>query len=335
MMGVKKAKRQGEGQIMNTSNIDVRNLIHRLPLLRAFLLIALVLACFTLSPTAQAGGLSLAPDGGYTNNNTAEGTNALFSLAANGTDNTALGFDALYNTTSGTYNTATGSQALYSNTTGNYNTATGFQALDTNSTGGENTATGVYALFANTTGNDNTALGIGSLYSNTTGNFNTAVGGALGNNTIGGFNMASGFLALNGNTTGSSNTAVGFEAGANTTTGNSNIAIGSSAGYNLTTGDNNIDVGNLGVAAETNTIRIGTSSTQTATFVAGIYGATAAKGIGVIVDSSGHLGTKGSSERFKTEIRSMDKSSEAILKLKPVTFHYKEELDPDKIPQFG
>src|SRR5436305_1807762 len=98
MMGVKKAKRQGEGQIMNTSNIDVRNLIHRLPLLRAFLLIDLVLACFTLSPTAQ-GGLSPAPDGGYTNNNTAEGTNALFSLAANGTDNTALGFNALYNTT--------------------------------------------------------------------------------------------------------------------------------------------------------------------------------------------------------------------------------------------
>ena len=128
---------------------------------------------------------------------------------------------------------------------------------------------------------------------------------------------------------------MGFEAGANTTTGNSNIAIGSSAGYNLTTGDNNIDIGNLGVAAETNTIRIGTSSTQTATFMAGIYGATAAKGIGVIVDSSGHLGTKGSSERFKTEIRPMDKSSEAILKLKPVTFHYKAELDPDKIPQFG
>jgi hypothetical protein len=31
----------------------------------------------------------------------------------------------------------------------------------------------------------------------------------------------------------------------------------------------------------------------------------------------------------------MDKASEAILALKPVTFRYKKELDPDKIPQFG
>jgi hypothetical protein len=33
--------------------------------------------------------------------------------------------------------------------------------------------------------------------------------------------------------------------------------------------------------------------------------------------------------------KTMDKASEAILNLKPVTFRYKEELDPDKIPQFG
>src|SRR2546422_11022742 len=31
----------------------------------------------------------------------------------------------------------------------------------------------------------------------------------------------------------------------------------------------------------------------------------------------------------------MDKASEAILALKPVTFRYKHELDPDGIPQFG
>jgi hypothetical protein len=55
----------------------------------------------------------------------------------------------------------------------------------------------------------------------------------------------------------------------------------------------------------------------------------------VIVDATGHLGTITSSERFKNGIKPMDKASEAILALKPVTFRYKHELDPDGIPQFG
>jgi polyhydroxyalkanoate synthesis regulator phasin len=59
------------------------------------------------------------------------------------------------------------------------------------------------------------------------------------------------------------------------------------------------------------------------------------KGVGVIIDSSGQLGTVLSSARFKDAIKPMDKASEAILALKPVTFHYKQELDPDAIPQFG
>ena len=60
-----------------------------------------------------------------------------------------------------------------------------------------------------------------------------------------------------------------------------------------------------------------------------------AGGVGVIIDSDGHLGTVVSSERFKDEIKPMDKASEAILALKPVTFRYKHELDPEGIPQFG
>jgi len=111
--------------------------------------------------------------------------------------------------------------------------------------------------------------------------------------------------------------------------------LGFNAGFNLTTGSNNIDVGNTGAAAEANTIRIGTVGTQTNAYIAGIYQATAAKGLAVIVDSTGHLGTKGSSERFKDAIKPMDKTSEAILALKPVTFHYKKELDAEGIPQFG
>jgi len=133
--------------------------------------------------------------------------------------------------------------------------------------------------------------------------------------------------------TGSNNTADGDAALVHNTTGNSNIGLGVNAGANLTTGDNNIDIGNGGVAAEPNTIRIG--SGQTGTFIAGISGATVPTGEAVIVDSTGHLGMTTSSARFKVAIKAMDKVSEAILSLKPVTLRYKHDLDPEGIPQFG
>src|SRR5207302_10479008 len=75
--------------------------------------------------------------------------------------------------------------------------------------------------------------------------------------------------------------------------------------------------------------------TQRTTFMAGISRATVPTGVAVIVDGSGHLGTTTSSARFKDAVKPMDKASEAILSLKPVTFHYKHELDPEGIPQFG
>ena len=77
------------------------------------------------------------------------------------------------------------------------------------------------------------------------------------------------------------------------------------------------------------------TGTQNGAFIAGISGVTVANGVGVIVNSSGKLGTVVSSARFKEAIKPMDETSETILRLKPVTFRYKEELDPDKIPQFG
>jgi hypothetical protein len=120
----------------------------------------------------------------------------------------------------------------------------------------------------------------------------------------------------------------------NNSAGNVNIALGFRAGINLTTGDSNIDIGNAGIAAEARTIRIGTTGTQTKTFVAGINGA-AVTGSAVKVNAAGQLGTAPSSQRFKDAIKPMDKASEAILGLKPVTFHYKKELDPEVIPQFG
>jgi Chaperone of endosialidase len=90
----------------------------------------------------------------------------------------------------------------------------------------------------------------------------------------------------------------------------------------------------LGNAGEANTIRIGKQGTQKSTLIAGIFG-TAVTGSSVVVSSTGKLGVATSSARFKEAIKPMDKASEALLELKPVTFRYKEELDPDKIPQFG
>ena len=81
--------------------------------------------------------------------------------------------------------------------------------------------------------------------------------------------------------------------------------------------------------------RIGKSPTTTATFIAGISGKAVANGVGVIVNSSGQLGTILSSARFKTGIKPMDKASEAILALSPVTFRYKQDVEPDGVPQFG
>src|SRR5207244_8114009 len=109
----------------------------------------------------------------------------------------------------------------------------------------------------------------------------------------------------------------------------------SNAGINLATGNNNIDIGASGVAGDSAKIRIGKQGTQNGTFIAGISGV-AVTGSPVVVNSSGKLGISGTSSiRFKEAVKPMDKASEAILALKPVTFRYKEEIDPEGIPQFG
>jgi hypothetical protein len=305
---------------------------------------------FALSPTARAQ-LSPAPDGGYAGHNTAEGTDPLFMLTT-GIDNTAIGTAALFNNTTGSENTATGylalehnntgaantangSEALFSNTTGGFNTANGFDALLRNTTGGSNTANGASALSTNTTGFANTASGVDALFSNTTGGSNTASGAeALFNNTTGARGTANGLDALLHNTTGNNNTADGVNALFNNTTGSSNIALGFAAGSNLTNGSNNIDIGNAGVAGDASKIRIGRQGTQNGTFIAGISGI-GVSGSPVLVSTTGKLGVMSSSARFKQAIKPMDKTSEAILALNPVTFRYKGEIDPDGVPQFG
>jgi hypothetical protein len=111
--------------------------------------------------------------------------------------------------------------------------------------------------------------------------------------------------------------------------------VGFEAAINLTTGDNNIDIGNGGVAGESGVIRIGVTGTQTATFIAGIRGVPITGGTAIGVNASGQIGIRASSVRFKEAIHPMDNASEAILRLKPVTFRYKKELDPEGAAQFG
>jgi hypothetical protein len=298
--------------------------------------------------------------------NTAAGADALFANTT-GFDNTATGADALFTNTTGAQNTATGANALFSNTTGFANTATGVNALDFNTTGRENTATGFDALDTNTSGNNNTADGFQALFRNTTGVNNTATGElalsqnttgvdqtaagalALQHDTTGQFNSAVGFQALTANTTGSLNTAdgvnallknntggqnsaVGVNAMQNNTTGSNNIAVGFLAGMNLTTGSNNIDIGSLGIAADKNAIRLGRQGIQTAAFIAGVFGSSVT-GDAVVISNTGQLGIVKSSARFKRDIRDMGNSSDALMKLRPVTFKYKS--DPEGIKQYG
>ena len=304
--------------------------------------------------TATGSGALRSNTGG--NYNTANGFFALFYN--NGGYNTATGAYALYGCGSescsispGRGNTATGVYALTSNTTGNQNTATGFNALGSNTNADNNTATGVEALLFNITGNNNTATGVDALRNNEVGRNNTATGfNALSSNATGSFNTANGVNALFSNagdkntatgfgallnTTGSSNTAEGFRALANST-GSNNTALGSNAGINLKSGNDNIYVGAPGLSpVESDTIRIGQGGVQKAAYIQGISGATVPSGLAVFVAGNGQLGTVQSSARFKEAIRPMDKASEAVLALKPVTFRYKQELDPDGIPQFG
>ena len=233
------------------------------------LLSPLGLLYLALSQMVQAAPeVNPPPDGGYPRGNTAEGQQALFSLTT-GFYNNAVGFLSLFSLTTASFNTGDGAGTLLLNNASE-NTATGAGALLSNNAP-RNTADGAFALFFNTTGVDNTAVGDRAMQSNTTGDANTAVGsGALFNNTTGDSNNAFGFDALFSNTSGSRNVAVGLGALGQNTTGNDNIALGYLSGSDLTAGDNNIYIGNVGVANESNTIRIGDPAIHQTVIIGGI-----------------------------------------------------------------
>ena len=219
-------------------------------------------------------------------------------------------------------NTAEGQNALLGQTTGGFNTAIGLFSLRALTNGKFNTGVGAGTLLLNNA-DGNTAIGAGALLNNISGPTNTATGAfALFNNTIGDGNTAIGANALLSNTTTNGNTAIGSFALINST-GAGNTAIGYGAGSNVSTANGVICIGHNG------------QNVTATTWIENVYGATTQSGTTaqVIVSDDGQLGTIASSERFKKDIATMDKASEAILSLRPVTFHYK--TDAKGIPQFG
>jgi len=325
----------------------------------------LTLVCFGFLPRLQA--VSPPPDGGYPGGNTAEGDGALLSLTS-GNYNTAVGFLSLLSTTTNSFNTGVGAGTLLSNVDGSLdtpdglppgseNTATGAGALLSNTTGVQNTANGAFALFNSTESNFNTAMGARALFLNTIGSENTALGaGALQNNTTGNFNSANGGFALFFNDTGNNNVALGDSSLFSNITGNGNVAIGESTLFSNTAGNNNVAIGDSALQNTTssgniaigfqagslvnfsaNVIAIGSpgDDVDNSCFIGNIRNVQTdnADAIPVLIDSAGQLGTASSSQRFKKEIKPMEKASESILDLKPVTFFYKN--DKTITPQFG
>jgi trimeric autotransporter adhesin len=262
-----------------------------------------------LTATASLSGSTVSASSSYLLNN---GTNTATVLASNtvaGTTNDVfLGFSAGTFTGSafGPNNIGLGNNTLNALAGGADNTASGYGALHSTSSGSSNTGSGYDALYLNSSGSNNTAAGSSALYNNTAGSYNTAVG----------------YQALS--TPGS----------ASGTTGSSNIAIGYQAGSAYTGSEStNIDIGSSGTLGESSTIHIG--STQTATFIAGINGQTSASGTAVFINAFGQLGTVTSSQRFKDNIADIGDESDLLMKLRPVTFYYKPELDPTHTRQYG
>ena len=300
-------------------------------------IITVALLCLAATgPRVQA--VTPPPDGGYPGGNTAEGQNALLSRTTGGF-NAAIGWQSLRGLTTGSFNTgvgagtlalnnadqntATGAGALLSNTIGSFNTAHGAFALFTNTEGGGNTATGLQSLFHNTIGNANTATGEAALFNNSSGNDNTANGDStLVNNVTGEGNVAIGSQALHSNTAGSANTAVGGGA-LFSSTGTGNIAIGFNAGNNVSTASSVICIGLPG------------QDVSNSCYIGNIFNVTSSGGTAVFINSDGKLGTTTSSKRFKKEIKPMDKASEAIFALKPVSFRYTKDVDRAGTSQLG
>lgn len=276
--------------------------------------------------------------------------------------NIAIGIGPLDLVTSGDHNIAIGNSALDAITTNSRNVGIGETSLgactsDDNScighnsgsaitTGSQNTSLGAFSTIVINTGSENTAVGYNCMRKPGASSFNTCVGWNSLGNASGEctYNTAIGYVALLNSTTASQctligaragdaistglgNVGVGYSALGSLTTGTTNIGIGHNAGLSLTTSDsNNICIGNSGVSGDSGEIRIGTSGTHNKTFIQAIRGVTTdnADAVAVLIDSAGQLGQTSSSLRYKENIEDIDERSQDILKLRPVSFTYKD-----------
>ena len=271
-------------------------------------LIAVLLVCVALLPVVQA--VVPPPDGGYPGFNTAEGQNALFSLAT-GSANTAVGWYSLFSNTEGSFNTAVGAGALVFNVgdqpfQGTQNTAVGAGALLNNIHGSNNTANGAFALYYNLWGYSNTAIGADALRANT----------GIGNTAIG-------VDSLSFNTEGLGNTAIGMEALTNSTTGSFNIAIGDGAGANVHTAENVTCIGADG------------EDVSNTTWIGNVYGVIpqSPAPVPVLMTADNQLVMAVSSQRFVQDITPVVEDASTLLKLQPVNFQYIGV--PAIVPEYG
>ncbi len=289
-----------------------------------FITVLSALICFGLMPGAQAVGPT-APDTAIAGGNTADGYLALLNLNG-GFYNSAFGVFSLLSLTDASFDTGIGAGALLSDN-GGTNTAVGAGALINNLVASDNNAFGAFALLNNdSSGNGladfNNAHGRNALFSNVDGDENEAFGDdAMEENTTGSENTAMGDDSLDSNTTGSDNTAVGKEAANSIIDGHDNVAIGHNAGIGIVHGSNIIAIGveAAGIFADDGpTCFIGSIFGEPT----GDTGSTTA----VFIDSNNNLGTISSSRRYKHDIKPMDKASDVILALKPVTFKYNSDV---------
>jgi hypothetical protein len=223
---------------------------------------------------------------------------------------TAEGCNALNSLTSGAGNTGVGWRSLFSNATANFNTAIGAGALILNNAD-SNTATGAAALLLNTTGSGNTAVGTQAMVHNDTGTNNTAVGASALFSSTGARNSAFGFTALENLTIGDGNTGIGFFAGAALVTGSDNVYIGNTSSQ--PNENNHTYISNI----NTTSVSGGGADTVTVDLISGLIG---------------HLS---SSRRHKEQIKPMANSSEALYRLKPVTYRYRKEIDASQTLDYG
>jgi hypothetical protein len=261
--------------------------------------------------------------------NTAIGADALRANKT-GVDNTATGWQALFQNTEGDGNTANGANALLANRTGFDNTAIGASALSSNTTGILNTAVGTFALFDNVDGSDNNAVGDSALLSNVSGTFNNAHGRSALSANDGSENNAFGDLAMENNVSGVGNTAIGDDALRFNVDGSFNVAVGDEAGTGLDPSVSNCIA--IGAPGE------GPFATFDNTcFIGSIFGEAVsdpATQVPVYVDQFNVVGVfNTSSRKLKHDIQPMDKSSETLYRLKPVTFRFNSDWKGTK--QYG